>query len=320
MSLEKTIEAIKKHERFLIMSHIGLEGDSIGCQLAFAALLKNMGKRYTIINGGELPGQYDFMGVKDKISTDLGGEADYDAAVVLDCPVVRRVGPAKKYLKKGKTILNIDHHISNDYYGTINWVQGGMSSCGEMVYMLYEKMGAPLDREAALYLYVAILTDTGSFAYESTTSRTHAVVSELLSKGVDPMRVHQALYENRSLKDIELLRDALSTLRLVKDGDIAYMYVSEKMLKKHGLGHDATEDFINYARSIGGTRIAIIFIKRRGRKNTVRVSFRSKGEVNVGRLAALFGGGGHKNASGCLVEGSLRSVIRDVLGKVTENV
>jgi len=320
MSIEKAIETIKKYDKFLIISHVGLEGDSIGSQMAFEKLLKGMQKTVTIVNGGLLPLQYNFMGIQNSISNDLDKEYDFDVVTVLDCPVVRRIGDAKKYLDSAKVVLNIDHHISNESFGDVNWVEPHVSSCGEMVYNLFKTLGAPLDKECAFYLYVAILTDTGSFAYENTASDTHMITADLLSKGLNPRIVHQALYENRSLSEIELLRDALSTLKVIHAGKIASMYVSRKMLNKHNLDLSVTEGFINYARSINDVKIAVIFLEDPLNNRRIQISFRSKGEVNVDRMAALFGGGGHKNASGCVMEGSLRWTMRKVLAKIRENV
>ncbi|MEE8359720.1 MAG: bifunctional oligoribonuclease/PAP phosphatase NrnA [Candidatus Omnitrophota bacterium] len=320
MSLDRAIDAIKKYEKFLIISHIGLEGDSIGCQLAFEKLLKGMGKKAAIVNGGELPSQYDFMGIATRISTNMDEELDYEVVVVLDCPVIRRVGEAKKFLERAKIVINIDHHVSNEKFGDINWVEGSVSSCGEMIYRLYKEIGADMDRECAFYLYIAILTDTGSFAYENTSSDTHAIASDLVSKGLNPRIVHQSLYENKTLPEIELLRDTLSTLKVVHGGTVAYMYVNKKMLSKYKLDRSVTEGFINYARSITSVKVAVIFFEDPLELNTVPISFRAKGEVNVDKIAAVFGGGGHKNASGCVIKGSIKPTMKKVLAKIKEYV
>ncbi|MFH1752663.1 MAG: bifunctional oligoribonuclease/PAP phosphatase NrnA [Candidatus Omnitrophota bacterium] len=320
MSLEKAIDAIKRYDKFLIISHIGLEGDSIGCQLAFEKLLKGMGKKTAIVNGDQLPSQYDFMGIATRISTNLDEEFDYEVAVVLDCPVIRRIGEAKKFLDKAKIVINIDHHISNEEFGDINWVEGQVSSCGEMVYRLYRDMGAEIDRECACYLYIAILTDTGSFAYENTSANTHAIASDLVSKGINPRIIHQSLYENKTLPEIELLRDALSTIKVVHSGKTAYMYVTTRMLNKSKLDLSVTEGFINYARSITSVKVAVIFFEDPLKPEIINISFRAKGEANVDKIASLFGGGGHKNASGCVIDGALKPVMKTVLAKIKEYV
>lgn len=319
MGIERVIETIKKYDKFLIMAHIGLEGDSIGCTIAFEKILKHLGKKSVIINGAPLPLQYDFMGIQTRISTNLDQDIDFEVAVILDCPVVRRVGPAKKFLNNAKIIMNIDHHVSNENFGDVNWVEGQVSSCGEMVYRLFKEIDVPIDKESALYLYVAILTDTGSFAYENTTSETHSIVSDLIGKGLNPKIIHQAIYENKSLPEIELLKDALSTLKVVQAGKVAFMCVSKRMFDKHKLDLDVIEGFINYARSVSSVKVAIIFLENPAEHNKIHISFRSKGEVNVDKLASLFGGGGHKNASGCIVNGGLKQTMKKVLDKAKES-
>ncbi len=318
--MERVIEALKKYNKFLIVSHVGLEGDSIGCQLALENLLIKLGKKTTVVNGGSLPKQYDFLGIEGSIGTDLDKKVDYDAAIVLDCPVIRRVGEAKALLLDGKPLINIDHHISNNNFGDVNWVQADTSSCGEMVYKLFRAMDVPLDQKSALYLYVAILTDTGSFAYENTTSNTHHAIADLIEKGVNPPLVYKMIYENKRFEEVELLKDALATLKLDDGGKISYMYVSKKMLNKYKLSIGITEGFINYARSITNIKVAIFFMENPLKKGRIQISFRSKGDANVDKIAALFGGGGHKNASGCTIEDDLKSTMKTVLSKVREAI
>lgn len=320
MSMEKAIKAIKENDRFLIISHIGLEGDSIGSQSALKILLKKLGKKSVVVNGGEVSPQYEFLDIKNDIILDLNTKIDYDAVIVLDCPVVKRIGKASKFLKKDKILINIDHHISNTDFGDVNWIEPHASSCGEMVYWLYKSLDIPIDKRAALFIYVAILTDTGSFAYECTTSRTHTIVAELIKKGLKPDFIYQVLYENKTLAEVRLLQDALSKIRLINDGKIAYTHVSKDALGKLDLSLEATEGFINYARAIKGVKVAIIFLENPLDRGYIQISFRSKGEVNVDKLASVFGGGGHKNASGCLIEGGLRDVMKKVLDKVKNRI
>ena len=320
MGKSEIIETIKKYNKYIIVSHVDPEGDSLGSSFAFKALLNKLGKEAVVVNEGRPPFQYDFLGISDDIVTDLKKDIDCEAVVVLDCPVIKRIGKAKAFLNKQKTLINIDHHISNSNFGDINWIEPYTSSCGEMVYKLYKALNIPIDRKSALFLYVAILTDTGSFAYENTISSTHVIAAELIDKGLRPNLIYQTLYENKSLSEVMLLKEALSTMKLTDDGKIAYMHVSEEMLNKLNLGPEVTEGLVNYARSINGAKVAIIFLEDPMRKNQIDISFRSKGEVDVDKLASLFGGGGHKNASGCVVKGSLKTVMDKVLETVRKNV
>lgn len=320
MSKKEIVEAIKKYDKFLIISHIGLEGDSIGSQFALKILLKNMDKEAIIVNEGEPPPQYDFLDITNEVTTDLSSDIDYEAIAVLDCPIIKRIGKAKRFLKKGKPIINIDHHISNINFGKVNWVEPYASSCGEMIYDLYKALNVPIHQRSALFLYIAILTDTGSFAYENTSSRTHIVVSELIDQGLKPDVIFRALYENKSMPEVKLLKEALSTIKLTGDGKIAYMYVSKKMLDKLNLELEVTEGLINYVRAINGVKVAVIFLENPSKKNDIQISFRSKGEVDVDKLASLLGGGGHKNASGCVIKASLKNAMKRTLDKIKNNI
>jgi len=320
MVKSEIVEAIEKYNKYLIVSHVNPEGDSLGSQFALKALLDKLGKKSLIANESEPAQLYDFLDIRDEIIADITRKIDYEAIIALDCPVIKRVGRIKKFFKKDKVLINIDHHISNSNFGDINWVEPYTSSCGEMVYELYKAFNVPIDYKSALLLYVAIITDTGSFAYENTSSRTHAIAAELIDRGLKPNLIYQKLYENRTAAELKLLKDALSTIKLAKDKKIAYMYVTKSMLERYGLDLDVTEGFVNYARSINGAKVAIIFLQNPQDKKRIGISFRSKGDADVDKLASLFGGGGHKNASGCIVNGELKDVIKKVVDTVSRNI
>ncbi|MBL7068971.1 MAG: bifunctional oligoribonuclease/PAP phosphatase NrnA [Candidatus Omnitrophica bacterium] len=320
MVKSEIIETIEKYNKYLIVSHVNPEGDSLGSQFALKGLLSKLGKESVIANEAEPAELYEFLDINDDIITDIKKKIDYKAIIALDCPVIKRVGRAKKFFKKDKILINIDHHISNTNFGDVNWVEPYTSSCGEMVYELYKAFNVPIDYRSALFLYVAIITDTGSFAYENTSSRTHAIVAELIDRGLKPNLIYQKLYENRTASEVKLLKDALSTIRFAKDEKIAYMYVTKSMLDRYNLDLDVTEGFVNYARSINGVKVAMIFLQNPSNEKRIGISFRSKGEVDVDKLASLFGGGGHKNASGCVLSGDLKKVIKKVVDTVTRSI
>jgi len=316
--MEKVIEAIKKHKKFLITAHVNLEGDSLGSQLAMMELLTALGKTALIIDNDPPPDHYKFLPKTSEISTDVARKRDYDAAIILDCPTLKRIGKVRDLIPKDKFIINIDHHISNEKFGHANWVDPNASSAGEMVYRLFKEMGVKLTKETALVLYIAILTDTGSFNYDNTSSATHEIAGELLGYGLDPASVSESVYERRSISDIKLLGMVLSSLKINKAGDVAYMEITREMLSKTGADILKSEGFINYARSIDKVKIAILFKEDPNGSGKINVSFRAKGDVDVNGLAANFGGGGHVKASGCVVEGSLAEVERKVLAKAEE--
>lgn len=316
--MKRVIEAIKKHNKFLITAHINLEGDSLGSQLAAKALLEKLGKSAIVVDSDPIPEHYKFLPGAGEVSNAISEDLDFDAAIVIDCPTLERTGRVKGLLANKKFIINIDHHISNVNFGDVNWVDPNASSAGEMIYRLFKETGAAMTKEVALSLYIAILTDTGSFNYENTSSITHEIVGELLGYGLEPAAISENVYERRTVSDIKLLGLALSTLKINKRGDVAYMEISNKMLAETNTDASKTEGFINYARSIDGVKIAILFREDQKSKERISVSFRSKADVDVNTVAAYFGGGGHVRASGCVIKGSLAEAEKKVLAKVEE--
>lgn len=313
----KIIEAIKKNKKFLITAHVNLEGDSLGSQLAMKELLEYLGKEAIIVDSDHVPDHYKFLPRADEVSNKIDKMIEFDAALILDCPTLKRIGNVRN-LVKNKFIINIDHHISNEKFGQVNWVDPNASSAGEMVYKLFKEMKVPLTRETALYLYIAILTDTGSFNYDNTSSATHEIAGELLGYGLNPALVSEDVYERRSLEDIKLLGQVLSTLKVNQTGEVAYLEITKKMLEETGADVAKSEGFINYARSIDKVKVAMMFKEDIKEPGKINISFRSKGDVDVNGLASYFGGGGHVKASGCVIEGSLAEAKSKVLKKVEE--
>jgi phosphoesterase RecJ-like protein len=315
--MEKVIEAIKRYKSFLITAHVNLEGDSLGSQLAMKELIESLGKSAAIVDNDPVPDHYKFLPKAGEILASPGKGTDFDAALVLDCPTLKRIGRVREMIGT-KPVINIDHHISNENFGSVNWVDPNASSAGEMIYKLFKAMGKPLTKESALYLYIAILTDTGSFNYENTSSVTHEIAGELLGYGLEPALVSESVYERRSVSDLKLLALALATLAVNKAGDVAHIEVTKKMLDSSGADPSKSEGFVNYPRSIDKVKVAILFREDKKVRDRINVSFRSKGDVDVNKIASSFGGGGHVRASGCILEGPLAEVERKVLARVEE--
>jgi phosphoesterase RecJ-like protein len=295
-----------------------MEGDAVGSQLVMADILAKMGKRYLILHNDPMPKSFNFMAGKKKIKTDLDARDKFEAIIAVDCPVVERTGKVARYFKKAKAVINIDHHISNSNFGDVSWVDPEASSCGEMLYHLYKELGLKIDRAAALCMYVAIATDTGYFVYENTTSMTHRIVSELLKTGIKPLWVANQLNEKKTVNDLRLLTKTLKTLKMYLNGRVAMLHTSRAMFEKLKLDPESAEGFVNYARSIKSVDIAAFFMERPDKKGEVHVSFRSKGKVDVNKLAARLNGGGHPNASGCMIRGSIEHAKKLVLRKIKD--
>ena len=309
-------KALKRFKNYLITSHVNPEPDALGSELAVYELLKKLGKKASVVNSEPVSEHYRFMEGVDIIKQRPDKNARFDAAVVVDCPNLKRTGKVNAFLKDIKYIINIDHHISNENFGNVNVVKPDASSAAEIVYEIYRKRNIRISKKVALYIYMAILTDTGSFNYSNTSGVTHAVVSELLGYGIKPDSVSSLVYENKKFADLKLLGEVLSSLTLVLNNKVAYMVCTNEMIRKTGSSVTATENFVNFARSVRGVKVAVLFREEPGKKGLFKISLRSKGAVSVNKIALYFEGGGHKHAAGCVVAGSFPEVKKKLLEKI----
>lgn len=322
MSLKKVVACVKKHKKFLISSHTNLEGDALGSELAFYHLLKKLGKKAVVVDEDSLPTGYEFLPCQDKLIQyrDNLKDIDFDCFAVLDCSDLNRTGEVYKLNSKARTVLNIDHHISNVKFGDVNWIEPHASSCSEIVYKLYKAMRVPLDRDAALLLYVGIMTDTGSFRYSNVTSFTHRAVSELLKFGLDIPQIYKSINENIPFEEIQLLGKILPSMKREARGRIIWFQIRGDMLRRKKLSFDLSEHILTFGRAVKGAEAVVLFKENLGAKNEIRLNFRSQGKVDVNKIAKFFGGGGHKTASGATVHGSIDSVRKRVLAKIKESL
>lgn len=322
MSLKKAIACIKSNNNFLITTHTNLEGDALGSELAFYRLLKRLGKGATIINEDDLPYGYDFLSDIKNIKKFKPNIKDvvFDCFVVLDCSDLKRTGEVYRLNTDNKLILNIDHHISNEKFGDVNWVEPNISSSCEMIYRLYKTLRIPFDKDTATFLYVGILTDTGSFHYPNTTRLTHKAISELLRFNLDITQIYKNVYENIPFKDMQLLIKILPTINYQFHGKVAWFQIKKNLLKNKKLSFDLTEYVLGFARAIKDVEVAVLFKENLGTKDEIRVNLRSQGKIDVNRIASYFGGGGHKTASGATVHGKIDQVRKKVLAKIRESL
>ena len=311
--LQEISQALLKARRIAIISHENPEGDAIGSSLGAYFGLSALGKEVALFNPDPVPSYLAFLPGSERIRAELGPDRAFDLYLVLDCGDRNRVGGLSEDL--GGPLINIDHHKSNGGFGDLNWVDEKVSSTGEMIYhLLYERMALPLTEEAAINLYTAILTDTGSFRFPNTTPESLRISASLLKMGVAPEQIASHLYEERSLGQLQVLGEVLSHLELEEGGRIACGLITQEMLRRGQISLEETEGFVNYPRSLRGVEVAAMF-KEAG-PGEYRVSLRSKGAVDVGRVASAFLGGGHHNAAGCTLLGDLSEVKQRMLGEI----
>jgi len=322
LSLKKVVAEIKKHKSFLITAHTNLEGDALGSELAFYFLVKSLGKDAMVVNEDETPAEYQFLPGTNIIKRYRSNmkNLDFDCFVAVDCSDPQRTGEVYRLNKEQKPVINVDHHISNKYFGDTNWVDPHASSASEMVFELYKKMGVKFSDESALCLYVGIMMDTGSFRYSNTTSTTHRAVSELLKHKINVVEVYKYLHENIPYQDMRLLAKLLPTFKRTAGGKIIWCQIKHNLLKNKRLAFDLTDSLLTYARAIKDMEVCVLLKENLGVHNEVRINLRSQGKVDVNKIAASFGGGGHKTAAGATIQGNINSIRRKVLAKIKENL
>jgi len=255
----------------------------------------------------------DDIHIKEKV------DRNFNVAFILDCSDPQRIGDILDLNNGARIVINIDHHEGCELFGDYNYVEPQASSVAEELYDLFEESRFGITEEEALALYVGILTDTGRFQEANTTSRCHEIASELIKRGVNPQVVARKIYEAKSMGGLKLLSLALGKLEITSDGKIAHMLITQEMYEKTNTKEDEIEGFANFARDLEGVEVGVLF-RETARSNQFKVSFRSKGNLDVSKIARLFGGGGHRNASGCTVEGSQEEVRQKVLSAVSQEV
>ena len=309
--LQRIVDAIRPRQRFALSSHSRPDGDSIGSQLAMAYALRAMGKHVTMINKDPAPGPImAFPGVNDiVIANEVAGE--FDAAIIMECSDLARTGVSGF---DRSFVINIDHHPGNTGFGAINWFDPSAAACGEMVFELVAALGVPISVEIATHVYLAILTDTGSFHYSGISPRTFEICKATLEAGVDPVQVARMVYDSNHMGRLKLFGSVLSAMQIDSTGRIAIVYVDHAMARAAGGSYEDTEGLVNLPLTVKEIE-AVIFFKQE-KDNEYRVSLRSKGGIDIGGVAKTFGGGGHKNAAGCTVRGAIDDLQREMVHKV----
>jgi bifunctional oligoribonuclease and PAP phosphatase NrnA len=304
-------DEILRRQRFLLTSHARPDGDSIGSQLAMAYALEALGKQVRLVNADAAPEHYfEFPGV-DRIEIASQTETDADAVIVMECSDLIRTGVAGL---DGHFIINIDHHAGNRMYGQINWFDESAAACGEMVFDIIKALGVPLSPEIATHIYLAILTDTGSFHHSNITPRTFEICRQAVEAGVNPTIMARRVYDSNSFGKLKLIGALLDEMQLVDGGRLAVLRLDDAVLAACGCTQNDTEGIINLpltAREIQ----AVVFFKAVA-SGDVRVSMRSKYDVDVRLVAGEHGGGGHKNAAGFTVPGPLAEVRPHIIARL----
>lgn len=313
---EDLLRRIRQGNRFLLTSHVNPDGDAIGSELGLARLLRGLGKGAVVWNRDPTPAVYKPLPGSERIHVGeeppAGFPDMFDAIIVLECPSPDRTG-IEKHLSE-RPVINIDHHLGNQCYGAVNWVDSAAPAVGEMVFRLAQGLKVTLEPEVAACLYLTLVTDTGGFRFSNATPAAFEAAAALVREGAHPEQVSQWLYESQPLGVVRLLGEMLRSLELHEGGRVATGRLTLAMFAAAGANPGDSEGLIDSIRSIAGVD-AVALIRER-EDGTHKVSLRSRGEVDVEKIARHHGGGGHRNAAGFSLEGDGEEIRRQVAAEL----
>jgi phosphoesterase RecJ-like protein len=320
------VNVFKKCNHFIISSHINLDGDALGSELALYAMFKQLKKDVKIINQDKTPSIYQFLpGIKEVLHTEGQNKKDFyfdikpeTILVILDSSNLERIGNIHIDMNQIDFIINIDHHPSNTRFGYYNYIDTDASSVGEILFRLGKQMGCTITEQIAVPLYTAIVTDTGSFRYANTRASTFRTAYYLVQSGVNPNRVTDYIYNNKESSSLKLLGEALQNMKLDFSSKISWTIVTRDMIEKTLSKDEESEGIVDMILAIKEVQVSALF--RETKNGDIKVSFRSKGEFNVDLFARIFGGGGHPNAAGCQFKEEIKDVTKKVISRLQKEL
>ncbi|HEY4902732.1 MAG TPA: bifunctional oligoribonuclease/PAP phosphatase NrnA [Candidatus Sulfotelmatobacter sp.] len=307
--LRDVLQQIEQRSRFVLTSHARPDGDAIGSALACCQVLRAMGKHADVVLHDGVPRVYRSLPFADQVVQANVVYGNYEAAIILECDSIHRT---RLQGLEDRFLISIDHHISGRPFAHVNWIDPHAVATAEMVFRLSREAGVKLSPEIATCLYTALMTDTGSFMFQGTNEHTFSLARELVLAGADPAHCAQGIYFAHSQAKIRLLGEALRNLHI--ENSVGWVWVTQQQMELCAAREEDCEGLVNYVLSIGDVQVAIFF--RELPDGRFRVSLRSKGKLDVARVAETFGGGGHQCASGCSVDGPLPETVRHVLAQI----
>jgi phosphoesterase RecJ-like protein len=308
--MDRIIQHIESSKNILLASHVQPDGDAIGSLLALGLSLSGSGKSTTLYNESPVDA-YHFLPCIERIVNHWDRHINYDTAIILDCGNIERTGKAASEIGRIPVIINIDHHLTNTGFGNFRIVDPSASSSSEIVYRLIKKMGIPIDNAVATAIYTGIFTDTGSFRFSNTNRAAFEICEAMVSIGVVPHNIAYHIYGTYSLGRLKLLNLSLNSLEISQNGLLSMMTVTRDMFEKTGSNLNDSGEFINFAKSIDGIKVAVLIQELKNTEkeskdlNLFHISLRSNGSIDVADIASSFGGGGHLTAAGFDVESTL---------------
>ena len=330
-------DIINTKDNILLTTHIRSDPDGISSELALFYLLISMKKKVTIINDSQFPASLNYLIGKnsptvssitpeyttnpifDASKYQRKGITDFELVISLDTPNIARLGKTYEMVPKDTIVINIDHHISNEYFGEINWVLPQACSTGEMIYDLFKETEQKVTPEIATCLYTSIITDTGRFVHANTTPKCLRIASELIELGANPSEIAKHLYQTVSFSELKLQALTINSIKLEAEGKISVLWLTKSMINEAGAAKDIdTQIFTDTPLSIKNVEVGVM-LKEFDDNNEIKVSLRSKNNINVNEIAKKFGGGGHIKASGCEIKGPIEDVHKTIVNEILKS-
>ena len=315
------LDVFDQHHSIALSVHINPDGDAFGSQLALYSFLQELGKQVRVFNTDAVPDNYRFLPFSEVIqgADDVQGYSP-EILVILDASTRRRIGDKLcQTLIPTIAIVNIDHHDTGERFGDYNLVETNASSTSEIIYRLIKHRGMPIGKDRALCLYTGIMFDTGCFRYSNSAPVAHRIAAELIEQGDFPVdEVYRRVYESVPLGKMRLLAEVLKTLSLTPNGKIGWLWATQEMFRKTGTTPDDVEGFVNHIRAIDTVEVAIFVSELED--GSSKASLRSEADVDVGKVAAEFDGGGHQRASGCVINAPHQLAVKQLVANAEERI
>lgn len=316
-ALDQIAALLKEGQTFCLSGHQNPDGDVIGSSLAMASLIRRLDskKRVDLLNAGHPPRNVSFLPGADQVKSVQKVDGKYDVLIVFECSGADRMGNIIDFGTQVGSVINIDHHLHNPNFGHVNFVEPHTSSTAELIYKIFEHMEMPLTVDEATCLYTGMVSDTGWFRYGNTISQTHEIAAKLLAAGVPVASLSERIYLSKSEVGVRLLAWCLTNLKLSHGRKVAMMSLPRKVFVEMGASPDDIDEIVNAGLSIASVQISA-FLKEKDNPPAIKISLRSKGDMDINQVARKFGGGGHRNASGCAIEMDLASAEQAILREI----
>jgi phosphoesterase RecJ-like protein len=313
--LERILEIIRSRDKFVITSHVRPDGDALGSELALMLVLEAIGKQSVIVNKDPVFDRFRNLPCSERVR--VGDQIEGKPAVVfiLECGSIERTGLLGL---EHQFIVNIDHHHSTSEYGTVNWIDENACAVGEMIYKIGRALGVKLTADIATNIYTAVVTDTGSFQFASTTAETFRMAADLAEHGADVAGIARHVFYSNPITKVNSMTVMLNRMKMACGGRLVWTAVTRDDMTRYNCFEEDVEGLVNFPLTINGVDVAVFF--RELENGSFRVSLRSKNSIDVSEIAGAFGGGGHRNASGCTMAGPLESAKNLLVGQIAARI